>query len=82
MNALFTFVKKETKYFCEESKKVTKMSKIMSKKNTCRICLEDNVGLDWNTTLLEYYDITYKDCYYKYTQLEYLGMYTNKHCGF
>ena len=51
------------------------MNTIESKKDICRICLEESVGLDWSTTLLQYYDMSYKDCYYKYTQLEYSGMY-------
>lgn len=41
--------------------------------NICRICLNENVVLNWNNTLFECYGVTYKDCYYKYTNLEYLG---------
>lgn len=41
--------------------------------NICRICLNENVILNWNKTLFDSYGVTYKDCYYKYTQLEYLG---------
>ncbi|XP_065363461.1 zinc finger protein 423-like [Calliphora vicina] len=42
------------------------------KEHICRICLDESVVLNWNNNLFEYYDITYKDCYYKYSQLEYL----------
>ncbi|KAM7349575.1 uncharacterized protein ACRADG_008449 [Cochliomyia hominivorax] len=42
------------------------------KKRICRICLDENVILDWNLQLFEKGNITYKDCYYKYTQLDYL----------
>ncbi|XP_037822271.1 zinc finger protein 846-like isoform X2 [Lucilia sericata] len=38
--------------------------------NICRICLDENVVLNWNNMLFDYYGITYKECYYKYTQLE------------
>ncbi|XP_065364145.1 zinc finger protein 39-like [Calliphora vicina] len=40
------------------------------KKNICRVCLDESVVLDWNDTVYSYFDVTYKDCYYKYTQLE------------
>ncbi|XP_037822276.1 zinc finger protein 429-like [Lucilia sericata] len=42
------------------------------KKNICRICLDESVVLDWNDSIYGYSEITYKDCYYKYTQLEWL----------
>lgn len=40
----------------------------------CRICLDENVIVDWNNNLIKHNDISYKDCYYKYTQLKELGM--------
>ncbi|XP_046802249.1 zinc finger protein 701-like [Lucilia cuprina] len=43
------------------------------KKVICRICLDESVVLDWNDSINDYSDITYKDCYYKYTQLEWLA---------
>lgn len=45
------------------------------KKNICRICLDENVIIDWNLPLYEDCNMSYKDCYYKYTQLECLGLY-------
>ncbi|KAI8127809.1 hypothetical protein CVS40_2257 [Lucilia cuprina] len=39
-------------------------------KEVCRICLDENVVLNWNNMLFDYYGITYKECYYKYTQLD------------
>ncbi|XP_065364517.1 zinc finger protein 37-like [Calliphora vicina] len=40
------------------------------KDTVCRICLDENVVLDWCNTLVEHCNITYRDCYYKYTQLK------------
>ncbi|XP_037822275.1 zinc finger protein 808-like [Lucilia sericata] len=40
------------------------------KDTVCRICLDEKIAIDWNNRLAEHGDITYKDCYYKYTQLE------------
>ncbi|KAM7348350.1 uncharacterized protein ACRADG_007704 isoform 2-T3 [Cochliomyia hominivorax] len=49
------------------------MDVLESNNRICRICLDVNVVLNWNNTLIECHDVTYKDCYYKYTQLVYLA---------
>ncbi|XP_065364488.1 zinc finger protein 2-like [Calliphora vicina] len=38
--------------------------------NLCIICLGDNVILDWNENVAELCNMSYKDCYYKYTKLQ------------
>ncbi|XP_065365783.1 transcription factor Ouib-like isoform X1 [Calliphora vicina] len=38
--------------------------------NLCVICLDDNVILDWNENVAELCNMSYKDCYYKYTKLQ------------
>ncbi|XP_065365784.1 PR domain zinc finger protein 5-like isoform X2 [Calliphora vicina] len=38
--------------------------------NICRICLDDNVTINWSEEIVEFSGISYKDCYYKYTELQ------------
>ncbi|XP_037822274.1 zinc finger protein 624-like isoform X2 [Lucilia sericata] len=38
--------------------------------NICRICLEDNGALNWNEEIEILCGFSYKDCYYKYTELQ------------
>ncbi|XP_037822263.1 zinc finger protein 177-like isoform X3 [Lucilia sericata] len=38
-------------------------------RNICRICLEDNVTVNWNEEIEILCGFSYKDCYYKYTKL-------------
>lgn len=39
-------------------------------KSVCRVCLVHKVGINWNNEIEEFCGISYKDCYYKYTQLK------------
>lgn len=39
----------------------------------CRICMDTETVLDWHEELFESSGLSYRDCYYKYTQLDDIG---------
>ncbi|XP_073829676.1 uncharacterized protein [Musca autumnalis] len=45
---------------------------MMEEEPICRVCMQSHLLLDWNNRLFPFNDckISYKDCYYKYTQIE------------
>ncbi|KAI8128067.1 Zinc finger protein 271 [Lucilia cuprina] len=46
------------------------MEPLKFKENICRICLEDNGTQNWNEEIEILCGFSYKDCYYKYTELQ------------
>lgn len=46
--------------------------------NSCRICLSNIILVNWNEEIFELCGMTYRDCYFKYTQLEEIGKIFNK----
>lgn len=50
------------------------MDKQEFEKLTCRICLGEYAEQNWNDILQGEIDITYKDCYCKFTGLECFGV--------
>lgn len=61
--------------------KQERMDSLKINENVCVICLDDNVTLDWNENVAELCNMSYKDCYYKYTMLQPSSKYPFEYCS-